>query len=307
MFVPLTCHDPTSCGKTKKKKSKTLRTDAVPDTNDADFWDWSGLAEAVYCISLIEDNVRADAVRQQFHRVGLCSHVTFYRSTRDKSPHLKKPSERGCWESHRACCIDATARGASRALIFEDDIAPRHWLTPNAVRKLVRVVTATKTSISTPLPRDWNILNLTFTTIHGGYPVTPKWNIWRIKQDCTAAYVITADTMRLMCEEPFDRQPTPLGIDTFYRKKYRTFTVFPPLFVSGGFVTTVQSHNVHALQRNGFIAISWLYFVIVPILIVLIVLGGGVAGIYFGAKKTQPGSRVPPAQSLSSSSVTRAI
>jgi hypothetical protein len=70
----------------------------------------------------------------------------------------------------------------------------------------------------------------------------------------------------------------------------------------------VQSHNLHALQKNWFIAISWLYFAIVPILIVLIMLGGGVSGIYFGVKKNSTRTAyTTPAQSLSSSSVTRAI
>lgn len=310
MFITISCRDPASCGREKLSR-RELKKWGVPALEDGSglrasrvraetgarvacasaVWDWDALVGVVYCISLRENDDRFDEVCRMMHRVGLCGFVTFYRPLRDRSPHLKKPGERGCWESHRACFADATARGVSRALILEDDARERRWLTPNAVRRLVRAVTSEERSADTPLPRDWNILNLTFTSIWGGHPITPKWRFWRIYQDCTAAYLITGETMRRMCAQPFDELETPLGIDTYFRKNYKTFTVFPPLFISGGVVSTIQSHGLHALQQRWFVAISWLYFLIVPFLIVLTLLSGCALGVYFGVKKHR-GARV---------------
>ncbi len=63
---------------------------------DAEALDWSFL-DGVYCISLQSREDRVINVAAQFHKVGLCRQVLFYRP-------LRHPGRGyiGSWESHRA-------------------------------------------------------------------------------------------------------------------------------------------------------------------------------------------------------------
>ena len=63
---------------------------------DAGALDWSFL-DGVYCISLQSREDRVINVAAQFHKVGLCRQVLFYRP-------LRHPGRGyiGSWESHRA-------------------------------------------------------------------------------------------------------------------------------------------------------------------------------------------------------------
>ena len=125
--------------------------------------DWS-LIEAAYCISLREREDRARAVEAQFHRVGLCRKVLFYRPARHRSNPIA-----GIWESHRAVLSHALQHGCRSALVFEDDVVfsrsfksrtswlpqPRHSAPPCRLEH----------SLSRPLA-DENALHLPASRVH---------------------------------------------------------------------------------------------------------------------------------------------
>jgi hypothetical protein len=71
---------------------------------------------AIYCISLQEQPHRTAKAAAQFHALGLCREVLFYRPVR------RRDAERAIWESHRAVAQDAIAKGFARILVLEDDV-----------------------------------------------------------------------------------------------------------------------------------------------------------------------------------------
>jgi hypothetical protein len=59
---------------------------------------------AIYCISLQEQPHRTAKAAAQFHALGLCREVLFYRPVR------RRDAERAIWDSHRAVAQDALAK-----------------------------------------------------------------------------------------------------------------------------------------------------------------------------------------------------
>ena len=108
--------------------------------------DWSFL-DGVYCISLKSREDRALTVAAQFHKVGLCRQLQFYRP-------LRYPGRGyiGSWESHRAVAEHARQQGYQTTLIFEDDVQFVRRMTPRSVRAIGRAIEQ--------LPPDWMIFFL---------------------------------------------------------------------------------------------------------------------------------------------------
>ena len=71
---------------------------------------------AIYCISLQEQPHRTAKAATQFHALGLCRDVLFYRPVRGCD------TDRAIWDSHRAVAADAVAKGFARILVLEDDV-----------------------------------------------------------------------------------------------------------------------------------------------------------------------------------------
>src|SRR6266516_7342438 len=96
---------------------------------------------AIYCISLQEQPHRTAKAAAQFHALGLCREVLFYRPVRGRD------AQRAIWDSHRAVAQDALAKGFARILVLEDDVLftrPRKTLarhiTGRAARPAVNLV-----------------------------------------------------------------------------------------------------------------------------------------------------------------------
>jgi GR25 family glycosyltransferase involved in LPS biosynthesis len=126
---------------------------------------------AIYCISLQEQPHRMRQATAEFHRIGLCRHVTFYRPVREDY------AERAIWESHRALARHALANGRHCALMLEDDIDFRQrWsvLAPRIERAIKR------------LPADWYGLYLGHVPLQA-YFVRP--NIMRVRSAGAHAYI----------------------------------------------------------------------------------------------------------------------
>jgi hypothetical protein len=135
-------------------------------------FDWS-FVDAIYCISLLERPDRLASAVAEFHRVGLCRHVIFYRPRR----HPQDPII-GIWESHRAVARHAWERGHARVLMLEDDVRFTRALCPRKLQSIARAMTV--------LPADWHILYL------GHWPIRATFfrsNLLRTQSACTHAYV----------------------------------------------------------------------------------------------------------------------
>jgi hypothetical protein len=178
--------------------------------------DWSFL-DGTYCISLKSREDRASAVAAEFHRVGLCRQLLFYRP-------LRYPGRGyiGSWESHRAVAEHARARGCQTTLIFEDDVQFVRRLTPRSVRAIGRTISG--------LPPDWMIFFLGHWPLWA-YFVRP--NVLRTSSGCAHAYVVSPRLLRWLHEHPWGtpgiekRRLIGKALDSAYARLPGTYALFP--------------------------------------------------------------------------------
>ena len=197
---------------------------------------WSSWLPKVYCISLSESDDRMNMATQEFHRVGLCSLVEFYRPARDTS-NVRRPGTRGCWESHRAVAMKAIQEGFSHALITEDDLCFSN--TPDLENL---------ESVFKGLPDDWEVFYLGHMPLFG-YPTRFDLRLWRTWSECLHCYVINTAVMRWMADHPYDAEPIKetfiwkkemgqKGIDDFVRRRFVQYSLFPMISYQRGLPTT---------------------------------------------------------------------
>jgi hypothetical protein len=178
--------------------------------------DWSFL-DGVYCISLKSREDRAVAVAAEFHKVGLCRQVLFYRP-------LRHPGRGyiGSWESHRAVAEHARARGCETTLILEDDVQFVRRLTPRSVRAIGRAIAG--------LPPEWMIFFL------GHWPLWAyfvRHNVLRTSSGCAHAYVVSPRLLRWLHEHPWGtpgiakRRLIGKALDSAYAMLPDTYALFP--------------------------------------------------------------------------------
>jgi glycosyl transferase, family 25 len=201
-------------------------------------FDWS-FVDAVYCISLRERDDRAAAAAAQFHRVGLCRRVLFYRPLR----HPRNSTE-GIWESHREVARHALAAGYRTVLIFEDDAIFRPVLTP---RKLDRVRRAFRS-----LPADWTIFYL------GHWPLRVRFvspNVLRTCSACTHAYVASRALLEWLAATPyagesFSSATIGKGIDAAYARLKGVYAIFPMVAIQSTSPSDHISRGKHKKIRT---------------------------------------------------------
>ena len=201
--------------------------------------DWSFL-DAVYCISLKTRDDRATAAAVQFHRVGLCRRVVFYRPDR----HPKKGII-GSWESHRAVGMDALERGAERTLIFEDDVLFVRKVRPRTLRSIARALDA--------LPPDWTIFFLGHWPL-SAYFVRP--NVLRTSSGCAHAYVASPRLLRWLRDHPWgtpgiEKRPiVGRALDSAYAKLPGTYALFPMLAIQAASVSDNFTPQQKKAKKN---------------------------------------------------------
>jgi hypothetical protein len=180
--------------------------------------DWSFL-DAVYCISLKTRDDRAQRVAEEFHRVGLCRYVQFYRP--DKHPQRGVV---GSWESHRQVAMEAQRQGHRNALVFEDDVKFLRRITPNRL--------ATVALTLQRLPSDWRIFYL------GHWPVEAwflRSNVLKTRSACAHAYIISPRLMQWLKEHPHGTPGIPMtsiigkALDSAFSRLPGTYALVPML------------------------------------------------------------------------------
>lgn len=191
-------------------------TGSIDVRSDVAF-DWSFL-DGVYCISLQSREDRAASAATEFHRVGLCRHVLFYRPV--KHP---KSAKRGIWESHRAVGKHARQRGCTQVLIMEDDVLFLRRLRPQKIRAIPRALQT--------LPPDWMIFFLGHWPLWA-YFVRP--NVLRTGSACAHAYIASSRLLRWLDDHSYEspdilKAPRIVGagIDAAYAKLEPTYALFP--------------------------------------------------------------------------------
>jgi hypothetical protein len=182
--------------------------------------DWS-FAELVVCISLREREDRLREAAAEFHRTGLCRRVLFYRPTRHPTS-----TRTGIWESHRAVALEALARGARTALVFEDDVLFVRDPDARRLRRLAACVRA--------LPPDWTILYLGHLPLKG-WLVAPR--LMRAFSGCAHAYLASERALRFLAAHPYGAAKPPMlrlaggGIDAAFAALPQAFAWFPMLAI----------------------------------------------------------------------------
>ena len=99
-------------------------------------YDWSFI-DAAYCISVRERQDRVRSAAAQFHRVGLCKNIKFYRPQRNADNSIV-----GIWESHRAILSHALKEGYRTVLVSENDVCFATWVTPQLAPPLTKAFRA---------------------------------------------------------------------------------------------------------------------------------------------------------------------
>ncbi|HVO83549.1 MAG TPA: hypothetical protein VMU60_03890 [Syntrophobacteria bacterium] len=200
------------------------------DSDNAEAFDWSFL-DGAYCISLKIREDRAASAATQFHRVGLCRHVLFYRPI--KHP---KSAKHGIWDSHRAVGEHARRRGCARTLIMEDDVLFSRRLRPHKVRALAQALDS--------LPPDWMIFFLGHWPLWA-YFVRP--DVLRTGSACAHAYIASSRLLQWLQDHPYgapDVQKAPrvvgAGIDSAYARLAAAYALFPMIAIQ----SASQSDNM---------------------------------------------------------------
>jgi hypothetical protein len=209
--------------------------------------DWAFL-DAVYCISLKTRDDRAAQAAAQFHAVGLCQRVIFYRP--DKHP---KNGFIGGWGSHRAVAMDALARGFERTLIFEDDVLFVRRIQPRTLRSIARALD--------DLPPDWTIFFLGHWPLRA-YPI--RHNVLRTSSACSHAYIASPRLLRWLADHPWSKtgieksRIAGKGVDSAYAKLPGTYAFFPMIAIqrvgqSDNFTpkTKAKRRLRHLVTRSG--------------------------------------------------------
>ncbi len=184
----------------------------------------------------------------EFHRVGLCRRVVFYRPEK----HPVKGTI-GSWESHRAVAALARERGAGTALILEDDVRFVRGLSPRRVRAIGRALRN--------LPSDWAIFYLGHWPLWSYFVGT---NVLRTASACAHAYVASPRLLAWLDEHPHSsRDSLPMftlaghQLDAAFACLPGSYALFPMIAtqsvsVSDNFVTTARPKKKlkHLISRS---------------------------------------------------------
>lgn len=194
-------------------------------------WKWSDVIDKAYCICLQERNDRFEASHKQFHSVGLCKYVTYYRPTKD----LAFPG-RGMFASHRA--VHEYARdvdgAAQRIAIFEDDV----WFTSDLdlVAKQLRIIAKFQTQEDGRKQKKWDIIYLGHLPIVS-MPLLRNRDIVRCFSFFLHAYIVRVHSTwtSWIISRPVDQYDTyKLGVDIYPAFKARCYACVPQIAWQSG-------------------------------------------------------------------------
>jgi len=230
---------------------------------------------------------------QEFHAVGLCDRVLYYRPERPTDQEwdeyqawLHKSGKAdammtvtkgayGCWKSHKIIAEHALANGFQRILVFEDDVEFLSNITPGfAARDLPNLLE--------DLPSDAEFLHLGYFPF-SGFPVTNCnksrfGQLWRVQAVCTVAYVATVRGMECLRDAVFN-----IPLDFWMVQNTHQYAVYPKIAWQRPSPTDVQEEWAgcastsikeigNTAYRNTQTPVDTFLIVLVPVLIVALCL-----------------------------------
>lgn len=198
--------------------------------------DWSFL-DGAYCISLKSREDRAQNVAKEFHKIGLCRKVMFYRPVKHPVKGII-----GSWESHRAAGQDALQRGYEKTLIMEDDVYFANNLRPRKIRAISRAIDR--------LPADWMIFFLGHWPVWA-YPV--RHNVLRTGSACAHAYIVSPRLLKWLDRHPWGSpgikklRLVGKALDSAYAELPGTYALFPMIATQ----SVSKSDNFNFRPKTG--------------------------------------------------------
>lgn len=188
-------------------------------------FDWSFI-DQVTCICLKDRVDRFRDSSQEFHRMGLCTRVWYYRPDRPTLDEYsewqrKHPGVRlsvggyGCWRSHQAVNAQALENGCERILVLEDDALFLPTATPEAIGCLHADLETSR--------EDWDYWYLGWFPFTG-FPLQANFNVWRVRSVCTVAYISSLAGMRKLSKADPDQ-----SVDFWMMNNSIQYASFPKL------------------------------------------------------------------------------
>jgi hypothetical protein len=267
---------------------------------------WSRFPMCV-CICLRERTDRLEASTTEFHRVGLCGDIFYYRPTKPDLHSVtalgfERPGAFGSWESHRAVArralnldvfAQARARGDLPAIVVvEDDVQFLGDMTDNDLARIDQQVRG--------LPPDWDVLLLG----HAPMPVPgtcrpanifkADWSVWRVNSFMLHAYVLSENGARLLAGTPYHRYtsvdvlvwgrgqpPKEHFLDDWLRQSANMYAVVPMIAVQAdlasdqnvsGKASGIRLHARLARHVPGFLETLFMVIPFAALVAILVVL-----------------------------------
>ena len=176
---------------------------------------WDFFDGQIYCINLNTRDDRYKSSKKIFEKYDVP--VQYFRV--NKHP---KGGTYGCFDSHIKIIRKAYYEGAERVLIFEDDITPTDYLTPNHLEKAINFMEN----------EDWDLFYLgalpnirsykSYSTNYSG--------IYRLRGICTHAYIVNRKTMKQLINLKYEGT----AIDYYYINNFdKSYALYPTLFFQG--------------------------------------------------------------------------
>ena len=196
----------------------------TPDTIQSSFR-WDSFPDVV-CICLRTRDDRYAESLEQFHRVGLCCHVQYYRPDPDRTPNCRAAT-RGVWESHRDIIMRYRRWTSQKhVLIFEDDVWWGTRMTPAWLHRFTQNVQALHASSGL-----WDVMFLghcPFAAVPVSGPMFHQ--LWRVWAAMTHAMVVNLNGSfaAWLTDTSFDDTKSNAGIDIHIMfGKARSYAQYP--------------------------------------------------------------------------------
>ena len=163
--------------------------------------------DKAYCLSLIEEEARRDALAPEFAKIG--NEVEFFLSERSDNPQLS------CGQNHQKIIQLAKNAGYESILIFEDDVR-FYDFHPKQIDQINRFLQHNQ---------DWELFYL--GGLLGKIWRTKYRGIARIKCVCTQSYIINSRIYDEILE--IDLSKGTKAIDTIFKDKFKNYSSYPLL------------------------------------------------------------------------------
>lgn len=256
-------------------------------------WDWS-CVDQVYCINLRDRLDRFVESMLEFHNVGLCDRIVYYRPERpsdqewdDYQSWLKSSGKSdifmtvtkgayGCWKSHKTIAEHALQHGHKRILVFEDDVEFLSNLSPDFAAH-------TLPNLIEDLPENAEFLHLGYFPF-SGFPVigfggkSRFGQLWSVQAVCTVAYMATEKGMEKLRDANFT-----IPLDFWMIQNTHQYAAYPKIAWQRQSPTDVQeewagcsSTSIKEIgnkaYRNSQTPVDTFLIILLPIMIVALCL-----------------------------------